>query len=250
MNILVTNDDGINAGGIFALAECLSDLGNVTVVAPTHEQSAVSSKITVHQPLRVHKIHLSDKFKSYSVTGTPADCIKIGLAELCTEKPDLVVSGINHGSNTGLNLIYSGTVAGAIEGMLNNIPSVAVSITSFDISDFDLAKDTIKKLIPEVIKNGLPHHTLLNVNIPAVKLGAQAGIKWCKLSQNRYVEDFEKRLDPLGNPYYWLGGKKIEIDTTGNFDDVLIKENYVTIVPVKFEFNTDDEFKEFQHWNI
>jgi 5'-nucleotidase len=250
MNILVTNDDGINAEGIFSLAECLSELGDVTVVAPTHEQSAVSSKITIHQPLRVQKLHLSEKFTSYSVSGTPADCVKLAIAELCKEKPDIVVSGINHGSNTGLNLIYSGTVAGAIEGMLNNIPSVAFSITSFDIPNFDLAKETVKKLIPEVLKNGLPHNILLNVNIPAINVGEEAGIKWCKLSQNRYVEDFEKRLDPLGNPYYWLGGKKINIDIVGNFDDVLIKENYITIVPVKYEFNTDDEFKEFQHWNI
>lgn len=250
MNILLTNDDGVNADGIYAAAECLSELGSVTLVAPTHEQSAVSSKITVHKPIRVQKLHLSDKFTSYAVAGTPADCIKLGLAELCEVKPDIVVSGINHGSNTGFNLIYSGTVAGAIEGMLNHIPSIAISITSFEIPNFDLAKKALKELVPKVMENGLPYHTLLNVNIPPLEIGDENGYKWCKLSQNRYVEDFEKRVDPIGKPYYWLGGKKTEIDTDGNYDDVWVKKGFISIVPVKFEFNAENQLDEFEEWGL
>jgi len=250
MNILLTNDDGIYADGILEAAEELCLLGNVTVVAPSHEQSAVSSKITVHEPLRVNNVHISSKFKSYCVSGTPADCVKLAIAELCDEKPDLVVSGINQGSNTGFNLIYSGTVAGAVEGMLNGIPSIAISLTSFLHKDFTLSRSFLSRIVPKVHAEGLPYHTLLNINIPPVDKGKEVGVKWCKLSQNRYIENFEKKLDPIGKPYYWLGGTKLEVDTSDEFDDVLIKKNYITIVPVKFEFNDSEVLNKLRKWEI
>ena len=250
MNILLTNDDGIFADGIRVAAEILSTLGNVTIVAPSTEHSAVSSKITVNEPIRVKDIKLLKNVRSYSLTGTPADCVKFAISELYDTKPDVVVSGVNHGSNTGLNIIYSGTVAGALEGALHDIPSIAISVTSLVVKNFDLAKLIIKKVITKIDQISFIKHTVLNINIPDISLNDYQGMKWCSISENRYVEEFQKRLDPAGREYYWLGGRKYEPESSTDVDDVLIKQNYVTLTPVCFDFNNNKVLNHFSKWDL
>lgn len=239
-NIVLTNDDGYSAIGILAAAEALAELGTVTIVAPEKQQSAVSQRITLHKPLRVRKHDLSENFTTYSVSGSPADCIKMAVAELMKdEKIDLVVSGINQGSNSGFNLFYSGTVAGALEGMICGIPSIAVSLTSFEFKDYSLSALYTKKIAAYVLENGLDEETILNINVPPVSIENCEGHELCFTSRNRYVEKFDVRDDLHGGKYYWLGGTKPDVDTRENTDDEVIKRNKVAISPVEFNFSRD-----------
>ena len=249
--ILLTNDDGIQAEGLLAAADVLAKLGDLTIIAPEKEQSAVSHKITLHKPLRLKEHLLNSKHKAYSVSGTPADCVKIGINNLLKTKPDVLVSGINFGSNTGYNMIYSGTVAGAVEGMINHINSIAISLVYSDSYQlFDLAQTVLEKSVHAVLKNGLADDTFLNINIPPVSVSDCEGIEVCKLSKNRYIENFTERLDPSGNRYFWLGGKRLEIENDTDVDDIIIKQNKVAIAPIKFIFNHDVTINSIKSWNI
>lgn len=249
--IVLTNDDGYTAAGIRAAAKALSALGDVIIVAPEKQQSAVSQKITLHKPLRVRKHAPEDGATIYSVSGSPADCVKMAVAEILkNEKTDLVVSGINQGSNSGFNLFYSGTVAGAIEGMICGIPSIAISLTSFQYTDFSLSAHYLAKIAAHVLAHGLDEETILNVNVPPVAISDCQGAEVCYTSRNRYVESFDVRDDLHGGTYYWLGGTKPDVDPRPNTDDEVVKRNKVAISPVEFNFSREGALEALRGMNL
>ena len=206
MKILLTNDDGINSFGIRALKEALDTIGDVTVVAPETEMSAVGHSITISDPLRVKPVHFNGKKFGISVAGTPADCVKIAVRAIMDEKPDLLVSGINHGQNVATNVIYSGTVSAATEGMILGVPSIAISQASFCPKDFSASIEYGLKIIEKLKQNELPADTLLNINVPDIPASEIEGIKLCQMGVSKFAETFEKRVDPRQNDYYWQGG--------------------------------------------
>jgi 5'-nucleotidase len=230
VNILVTNDDGIETEGIRLLSEALSDLGKVTVVAPRNEQSAVSRSITFRSPLRVEKKNypLAD---SYAVTGTPSDCVFIALHHLLDEPPDLLVSGINTGPNMGDDILYSGTVAGAMEGALNGIKSVAVSVGAHYGQRYDTAASWVAKFLKEHSLM-LPSKTCLNVNVPCVDEDAIKGWKYTVQGHTHYAQVVLKRDDPFGREYYWLGGKVSQGTPKSGSDIEAVAQGYVSVTPL------------------
>ena len=245
MNILVTNDDGINAAGIYALARAMREIGDVVVVAPLGEQSAVGHALTVSLPLRVTEFHKNSEFFGYAVSGTPADCVKLALRtylkELGLPMPDLVVSGINHGRNTAVNIIYSGTVSAATEATVLDVPAIAFSLTSYHANaDFSHAAEFAKRFAPIVVKQGLPRGTLLNVNVPAVPLNKMRGMVYTRQGKSYWDDMFEKRLDPQERPYYWLKGHYVLEDKTRDIDDIAIRENCISISPLHYDLTNYD----------
>jgi 5'-nucleotidase len=246
MNILVTNDDGINSPGIYELVLALRDIGNVIVIAPLGEQSAVGHALTVSLPLRVTDFHKDGEFFGFAVSGTPADCVKLALRTFLNERglpqPDIVVSGINHGRNTAVNIIYSGTVSAATEATVLDVPAIAVSLTSYEPdADFRPAAEFMKRLTPKVASLGLPRGTLLNVNVPAVRTSEIEGISYTKQGASYWEDEFEKRVDPQERPYYWLKGKYILEDKDADIDDIAVRENRISITPIHYDL-TNHEF--------
>lgn len=240
--ILITNDDGIDSLGIRQLAESLSKLGEVKVVAPDRQMSAVSNAVTIQNPLRVKKYKLSNDITGYAVTGTPADCAKLGINAICERKPDLVVSGINHGQNNAINVLYSGTVGGAVEGMLADIPSMAISVGSHDVEfDCGTASEYALELAQKMLKISIPKGTLLNVNVPAVKKENIRGIKYTSQSKAIWKDSYEKRQDPFGREYYWFSGSYEQNMNETDTDDFALFNNYVSVTPIKMDF-TDKDF--------
>ncbi|KXB98340.1 MAG: 5'/3'-nucleotidase SurE [Chlorobi bacterium NICIL-2] len=241
MNILVTNDDGIASSGIYALAAALRRLGTVTVVAPDRQQSAVGHALTVSEPLRVTRIWRDGEFFGYAVSGTPADCVKLAIARLLEAPPDIVVSGINHGYNTGINVLYSGTVSAATEAMLLGIPAIAVSLGSFDENaDSSVAAQTAAYLVEHYHELGIPPRTLLNVNVPPLPEEQIKGVRITRQGQGMWNDAYEERLDPMGRPYYWLRGIYNHLDSDPNADDVAVEQGYIAITPIRFHL-TDEE---------
>ncbi len=231
MKILLTNDDGFQAPGIHALYEALSQVADVTVVAPDGERSAVSLAITLTDILRVKTIQ-NETMKGYTISGTPADCIKIGCSELLDFRPDYVFSGINSGSNTGLNANYSGTVAGAVEGAMLGIPAVAMSLASFKSKDFRGSCDAALKILELIKENPLGKYELLNVNVPPLPPEEIKGYKVTRVSFSSYREVFEKRVDARQNEYYWMGGVWTDLEKVNNGDLQANEEGYVSITPL------------------
>jgi 5'-nucleotidase len=250
LKILVTNDDGIDAAGIAALKKSLNEIGEVTVIAPRYEQSAVGHGITMHTPLRVQEYYKNGTFFGYAVEGTPADCIKIGIRNILKVKPDLVVSGINHGSNTAINIIYSGTVSGAREAAIMDVPSIAISVTSHLAKDFTYAGKVARLLALKIEENGLPLGTLLNVNVPDLPEPEIAGILVTKQGKSKWDDVYEKRIDPSGREYYWLTGALLEIDKENDIDQIAIKKNYVAVTPIHFDLTDYDTYEKMKNWNI
>ena len=248
MKILLSNDDGIYAKGIQVAASVLRKFGRVTVVAPNQEQSSVSSKITTHHPLRAFEIQDIDADKAYAVNGTPADCVKLAISELCEDRPDIVISGINHGSNTGMNVVYSGTVAACVEACLLEIPSIAFSLCSIDQDAMDLSALAVQTVLENIDLKKFPENTLLNVNVPAVGVDEYKGIEVCALSRNRYVEDFDIRKDPKGRTYYWLGGIKTNHNDEFRNDDLVVSENKIAVSPMKIDFNDFESVNNIKTW--
>ncbi|MFQ6678505.1 MAG: 5'/3'-nucleotidase SurE [Fidelibacterota bacterium] len=248
--ILVTNDDGIYASGIKALWNAMSEIGNVTVIAPNREQSAVGHAITVSDPLRVKEVKRSDGFSGFAVDGTPSDCIKIGIQALLIEKPDVVVSGINHGSNTGNNIIYSGTISAATEGTMMDIPSVAISLNSFEDRNFQGAQTVAKTVVLKVLEKGLSKKTLLNVNVPAIPENEIKGYKITQQGNAAFKDSFEKREDPRGNTYYWMTGKMINPDIELDNDQKAISEGYVSITPIHYRLTNHNFLDELKRWKF
>ncbi|MFH0734942.1 MAG: 5'/3'-nucleotidase SurE [bacterium] len=251
MKILVSNDDGIYSRGIYALVEALREIGEVIVVAPLTEQSAVGHAITMKIPLRVTQhFRGGGKLFGYAVDGTPADCIKMGIRNIMQESPDLVVSGINHGSNTAINIIYSGTVSAAREAAIMDVPSIAVSITSHDVKDFTYAAKVAKQVALQVLEHGLTKGTMLNVNVPNLPEDQINGIKITKQGLSKWDDIYEKRIDPYGNDYYWLTGNLVNSDNEMDRDQMAIMNNYVSVTPIHFDLTDYKTFELMKNWNL
>lgn len=231
--ILVCNDDGIFAPGIKALAEVASEFGDVEIIAPDRQQSAVGHAITVTTPLRSRSFQVDNKFHGQAVTGTPADSVKLAHDQLLKRKPDLVVSGINHGSNAGINILYSGTVSAATEGTILGYPSIAVSCTDHgEDADMGGAQEAARKVIRYVLNNGLPRGVTLNLNAPP---GPLKGIRWARQANSRYVEEYEGRIDPNNRPYYWITGKLELLEEGDDIDLNMLDSGYATLTPIQYD---------------
>lgn len=248
--ILLSNDDGINAPGLAALRKEIAKIGEVTVVAPDSERSAVGHAITIADPLRVWNFERDGSFFGYAVNGTPADCVKIAYWALMEEKPDLVISGINLGSNSGINAIYSGTVSAATEGTIIGIPSFAISLTTFVDPDFTYAARFARKLARLILKNELPRGTLLNVNVPAVPQEEIKGVRITRQGKATYLEKFDKRVDPAKRVYYWLTGQKVDSEEDMNVDDYVLQHKMVSITPLHYDWTNYSYLEELQSWTI
>ncbi len=239
--ILITNDDGIHSPGIQALWDALKSFGEIIVVAPKSQKSAVSHAITISEPLRVKKIDKINGFSGFSVSGTPADCTKIAVKSILNEKPKVLISGINLGANVGNNIFYSGTVSAALEGTMLGIPSIAISLDSFETDSFDLSKKIAKKVVEFVLKNSLPIGTMLNVNVPNITLKKFSGIKITKQGKQFFNDDFDQRFDPRGQIYYWMKGEIVDNDQDTIFDGRAISDGYASITPLRFDI-TDESY--------
>ncbi len=251
MKILIVNDDGINSKGIMALAKRLQMEHEIYVVAPLTEQSAVGHAITMKIPLRIFKIEREGSFFGYAVDGTPADCIKIGIRNILKITPDIVISGINNGSNAAINVIYSGTVSGAREAAIMNIPSIAVSVASHDVKDFSFAAEIANKFAYLVKENGLPNGTLLNINIPDLPKQKIKGIKVTRQSMSRWDDVYEKRVDPYGKDYYWLTGSMIEHpNENDSFDYFANLNGYISVTPIHFDLTDYSTFEKYQNFEF
>jgi 5'-nucleotidase len=236
LKVLLTNDDGINAPGLAALAEAISKVADITIVAPATEMSAVGHAITLTDPLRVSEVEKNGSFYGYAVKGTPADCVKLAYWALMKDKPkpDVLISGINLGSNTGINTIYSGTVSAATEGAIIGIPSFAISLTTFVQPDFKPAAEFAARFLMLFREMQLPDGVFLNVNIPAVPQAQIKGVCITEQGMAKYEEHYHVREDPYNRKYYWLTGEKINIETDLSIDDAAILNNYISITPVHY----------------
>ena len=250
IHILVCNDDGIDAPGIFALVQEMKKIGTVTVVAPEDQQSAVGHAITMNHPLRVSKFNIGKNFFGYAINGTPADCVKIAVRTILKQRPDILVSGINHGSNTSINIIYSGTVSAATEGTILGIPSIAFSLTTYERPDFRFAAKFARKLATVILRNGLPPGTLLNVNIPAVAEKEISGIRVTRQGKTRWDDTFDVRRDPANKKYYWLTGKLEIIDTANDTDQIAVMNNYVSVTPIQYDLTDYKMLPKLHRWKL
>ena len=250
LHIVLCNDDGINSEGILALAQEIKKIADISVIAPASQQSAVGHAITVNYPLRAVPFHKNGDFFGYAVEGTPADCIKLGVRFLVKEKPDLIISGINHGSNTAINIIYSGTVSAATEGTILGIPSIAVSLTSYQNLDFTYAAKFTARLALLVAEKGLPERTLLNVNVPAVPEDQIKGVLITKQGISTWEDRFDVRRDPANREYFWLTGSMNVIDTEADTDQIAIKNNYVSVTPVHYDLTDRKMLESMKEWKI
>lgn len=231
--ILVCNDDGIFSPGIKALAEVAAEFGDVEIIAPDRQQSAVGHAVTVTTPLRSRSFQLDGRFSGQAVTGTPADSVKLAHDQLMKRKPDLVVSGINHGSNAGINILYSGTVSAATEGTILGYPSLAVSCTDYgEDADLSGSKDAARKVIGYMLSQGLPKGITMNLNVPP---GPLKGIKWARQANSRYVEEFEGRVDPNNRSYYWLTGRLQLLDEGEDLDVNVLERGYASLTPIQYD---------------
>ncbi len=236
MNILLSNDDGIDAPGLHALAAALKGRAELFIVAPEREQSAVGHAITIHNPLKVSERYYNDTRFGYAVSGTPADCVKLALSSLLPWKPDLLVSGVNQGANLGTDIIYSGTVSAATEGTLLGVPSVAISVDSYKrTAHFATAAQVALELIDFLPEFDMPPGTLLNVNVPDSEKKDIRGWRLTFQGRTRYVEKYVERIDPRGNMYYWIDGDLVEQEEEAHADYRAVKNGYVSITPIHFD---------------
>ena len=240
--ILITNDDGILSSGLRYLIKIMNKIGKVVVVAPDKPQSAQSHAITLDSPIRCERIIIDDgKQLEFQCSGTPVDCIKLALSKILDRKPDICISGINHGSNSSINVIYSGTVSAAMEACLNDIPSIGFSLLDNSLdADFSQTDDFIIKITKDLLKSNII--TCLNVNIPKTIEGEPIkGLKVCHQGGGKWIEEFDERYDPKGDRYFWLTGKFINNDDSENSDQNLLEENFVTVVPVKYDLTSIEQ---------
>lgn len=249
--ILVTNDDGVSAKGIASLVDSVRDLGEVVVLAPDSPQSGMGHAITIHHPIRLNPSDLHGVTEEYSSSGTPVDCVKLAVYEIMQRKPDLLLSGINHGTNAATNVLYSGTMSAAVEGAMENIPSIGFSLDSFDAdADFSVAKKVVRQLVEEALEKGIPDHTCLNVNIPYVKEADHNGIKVCHQAHAFWDDRFESRKDQFGRPYYWLSGDFKDVEQSDESDLYWLSKGYSTIVPTKFDMTAYAAMDHFNNWKL
>jgi 5'/3'-nucleotidase len=250
MKVLLTNDDGIHAPGLWALYKRFAGDHDVTIIAPDHERSAVSHGITLNEPLRATYVEVNNGYKGYAVTGTPADCIKLGVLEILDEKPDIVISGINPGANVGVNINYSGTVAAAKEAALYGITAIAVSIQGTESNNYDDTAFFIEVLSKKVFEKGLPFGTFLNVNMPDVLVKETAGLRFSRQGIELFSEYFEKRIDPRNRTYYWQGCESQFHDISPDVDSTAICNNFISITPIKCDMTDYKMLDDLQNWNI
>ncbi|MFH0990394.1 MAG: 5'/3'-nucleotidase SurE [bacterium] len=250
LNILVSNDDGIDAPGIYALVKELRRIGTVSVVAPERQQSAVGHAITMNVPLRAREFYKNGKFFGHAVDGTPADCVKLAVKALLKQKPDIVVSGINHGANTAISIIYSGTVSAATEGTVLGIPSIALSLTTYGKADFSYAASFARKLIPFVLKHGLPDGVLLNVNIPPLRAREIKGVIVTRQGRAIWDDMFDARRDPANKEYYWLTGALENRDLEQGVDQWAVSNNYISVTPIHYDLTNYPMFEKMLEWGI
>jgi 5'-nucleotidase len=250
MRLLLTNDDGIFAKGIEAIYLALSQDHDVTVVAPETEQSAVGHAITFLDPLRVKSVSRNGSFFGYALNGTPADCVKIAITELMNPPPQVVVSGINMGANVGVNVIYSGTVSAATEAAVLGVPSIAVSIDSFDTSDFSAATEFIPRLLRIIERDGLPPGVSLNVNTPNLPAGRVAGVRITHQGKMRCVEAYDRREDPRSNVYYWLRNSAVLPDQNPDADSTVLEKGHISVTPIQYDLTRYDFLSTLSRWDL
>lgn len=250
--ILVTNDDGITAPGMRLLIEAMNEIGEVVVVAPDSPQSAMGHAITVNNTLFVEPVNIDEGAQiEYSCSGTPADCVKLAVNELLNKKPDLCVSGINHGSNSSINVIYSGTMSAALEAGIEGIPAIGFSLLDYSWNaEFEHLKEYVQRIALNVIENGLPEGVVLNVNIPRSKDKKFKGVKICRQARANWVEEFDKRVNPHGKEYYWLTGKFVNMDKGDDTDEWALANNYISIVPVQFDMTAHHFIDDLHQWEL
>lgn len=250
-NILITNDDGVFAPGLRKLIEVMRSIGKVVVVAPDQPMSGSGHAITVRHPLRLHKVTEEDGYQEYSCNGTPVDCVKLGEQVILKGKPDLMVSGINHGSNASINVIYSGTMASVLESSIGGVPSIGFSLLDYSHkADFSACGPYIHKIAKRVLEEGLPDGVCLNVNIPAVKKEDIRGIKICRQARSRWIEEFDTRTDPHKREYYWLTGIFEKLEENGDTDQWALENNFVSVVPVHYDLTAHYALSTLKNWEI
>ena len=250
--ILVSNDDGITSNGIFALVKAMKSIGDVVVIAPDKPQSGVGHAITINATLRLNKTNYHDVKEEYCLSGTPVDCVKMATDRILKRKPDLIVSGINHGSNISVNVIYSGTMSAAVEGAIDGIPSVGFSLMDYSIDpDFSTSAEVAKIVANNIISNGLPAGICLNVNIPPLKLSALKGIKVCRQARADWKEVFDERKDPYGRSYFWLTGEFVDMEPEKNDTDVwAVNNGYASLVPVQYDMTGYSALSALNKWEM
>lgn len=250
--ILVTNDDGVTAPGIRALISVMKELGEVVVVAPDSPQSATGHAITINNTLHVNKIDTDPEIElEYSCSGTPVDCVKFAVNEILHRKPDLCVSGVNHGSNSSINVIYSGTLSAAVEAGIEGIPAIGFSLLDYNWNaDFKPTKPFIKKIAQQVLENGLPDGVILNVNFPKLSQKDIKGVKVCRQAKAMWTEKFDKRVNPMGKEYYWLSGKFVNLDKGEDTDEWALDQGYISVVPVQFDLTAHHAIQTLNSWDM
>lgn len=244
--LLLTNDDGIHAPGLAALAESMAPLGEVWVYAPDREQSAVGHGVSLARPLRVTE----RRERWFAVDGTPTDCVMLAVRDLLGVRPDAVVSGINAGPNLGDDVTYSGTVAGAYEGMLLGVPSVAVSCASYTPTHFAAAGEAAVKVVSQVLAHGLPDATMLNVNVPDIPAAECKGMRVVRLGRRHYEDEIVRRVDPRGKPYYWIGGTAPSMEAPEDTDLHAVAEGYVSITPLQRDITNHAMLGKLKNWDL
>ena len=250
--ILVTNDDGINAPGIRTLINVMKDVGDIIVVAPDSPQSGMGHAITINSTLHSSRITPKDsEIIEYSCSGTPADCVKLAINELMPRKPDLCVSGINHGSNSSINVIYSGTMSAAIEAGIEGVPAIGFSLLDYRWdANFSESKDFIKKITENALKNGIPKGVVLNVNIPSVAKSKIKGVKVCRQAKGYWEDTYDKRISPLGKEYYWLTGNFVNQENSEETDEWALSKGYVSVVPISYDMTSYEDLKKIKNWKL
>ena len=250
--ILVTNDDGITAPGIRALIEVMNGIGDVVVVAPDSPQSGMGHAITINSTLECRAINVDGgQQKEYQISGTPADCVKLAINELMDRKPDLCVSGINHGSNSSINVIYSGTMSAAVEAGIEGVPAIGFSLCDYRwTADFEPLKPYIDKIVRNALKENIPSDVVLNVNFPFRNQQDIKGIKICRQAKAHWVEKFDKRQSPMGKDYYWLTGEFINEDRGEDTDEAALAQGYISIVPTQFDLTAHHVIQKLNTWNF
>lgn len=241
----MTNDDGITAPGVRNLVEFMNEIGDVIVVAPNSPQSGKGHAITINSTLTIEEINLEGSQKDYALSGTPVDCVKFALDKIMTRKPDIVVSGINHGANSSINVIYSGTMSAAVEAGVEGLPAIGFSLQDFSWdADFTQGKEFIQSIVKKCLENPMPKGVVLNVNIPKLKKEEIKGIKVCRQADAKWEESFDERINPHGKKYYWLTGYFNNMDSGKDADETALSEGYISVVPVKFDLTAHEYLKD------
>lgn len=252
--ILVTNDDGITAPGIRALIKMMNEIGEVYVIAPDSPQSGMGHAITVDSTLFCEKVKIDDGPQSdreWACSGTPVDCVKLGVNRILPRRPDICVSGINHGSNSSINVIYSGTMSAAVEAGVDGIPAIGFSLCDFSYSaDFFAAKNYIRQIVRSAIENKMKKSMILNVNIPKLPEHELKGIRVCRQAKAIWQEEYDQRKDPRGRTYFWLTGKFVNLDSGDDTDERALEEGYISVVPIQYDMTAHDYISVVKSWEL